>query len=72
MIRAILFSLFHIRTLFLLEKCYVDNNSQQIFNDKLLLTVIGGQKCNLSNEFKLEPVIPRISCEYNTSQKIKK
>ena len=36
MIRAILFSLFHIRTLFLLEKCYVDNNSQQIFNDKLL------------------------------------
>ena len=51
----------HVLGLLVQEKCYVHDIfitfSQQILSDRLLLVVMGGQKNNLSYEFKLESII---------------
>ena len=42
------------------KKCYVYNIfttlSQQILDGRLLVVIIGGQKCNISSGFKLKPI----------------
>ena len=47
----------HPRLLYYLRNVMSIILSQQVLSSRLLLTVIGGQKSNLSDGFKLEPII---------------